>query len=128
MVFILGFFFNLIWENLHSFLYVHYMGGPITTLLLMRSALVDALIITLMALPFLFWKFLKKRIWLIFLFGVAVAVCIEWFALLTKRWEYGYFMPIVPILNVGLSPAIQLGVLGFICLWLANLTVRSHNI
>ncbi len=45
LVFVYAFGLNLIWENLHSFLYVHYKQGPITEFILVRAAISDALII-----------------------------------------------------------------------------------
>lgn len=40
-----------------------------------------------------------------------VAVLIEIFALGAARWAYGPWMPVIPILKVGLSPIVQLPLL-----------------
>ena len=120
---LLSFFLNLIWENLHSFLYVHYRGGEITGLILARAAVVDAIIITLLALPFIFISKLQNKSWLIIFLGVAIAIAIELYAIQTGRWAYNEYMPLIPLLYVGLTPTIQLGLLGYLSYQLAT---RKH--
>lgn len=113
-VFFIAFGLNAVWENLHSYLYVHYQGGAITEFILLRATFADAVIITLIALPFLFLPAFKKRAWLIVPMGVIVAVSMEWYALGTGRWAYNALMPIIPLLQTGLTPTIQLGLLGYL--------------
>lgn len=118
VVFSLSFFLNVVWENAQSFLYVNYIGGPITELILIRAALWDAVIIALICLPFLYIHVLKGINWLIIFIGVAVATVIELYALDTGRWAYNAYMPLISIIKIGLTPALQLGVLGYISFWL----------
>lgn len=113
-IFVISFLLNLIWENLHAFLYDNYMGGKITEFILLRASLFDALLITLISLPFLYLYFLKDKSWLIFVFGTIIAVLNEWYGLNTTRWAYNAFMPIIPILETGITPTIQLGLLGYV--------------
>ena len=101
---------NIIWENLHSVLYVNYQGGIITEHILLRASLWDALMIVAITFPFFFLP--KRWQWGIFLLGFVIAVGIEWWALQTGRWAYTSAMPIIPFLSVGLTPALQLGLLG----------------
>lgn len=110
----MSFIFNLIWEHLHAQLYAGYMGGEITEFILFRASIVDALIITLISLPFVLVPSLKSKSWLIAAIGILVAILIELYALNTGRWAYNAFMPIIPILGVGLTPTIQLGLLGYL--------------
>ena len=115
IIFIYGFLLNLVWENLHSALYLHYKNGPITGFILLRAALVDAFIILILiwllrGLPFKFFH----RPWAIILLGVIVAIFVEQWALNTGRWTYTEIMPIIPIINTGLTPTLQLGLLGYI--------------
>jgi len=117
-IFFLSFFFNLIWENLHSYLYAGYMGGTITEAILLRASVVDAIIITFLSFPFVFIAKLRNKNWIIIFIGIAVAILIEWHALRTERWVYNEYMPIIPILSVGLTPTIQLGLLGYLSYWL----------
>ncbi|MCC7160463.1 hypothetical protein IT399_01955 [Candidatus Nomurabacteria bacterium] len=112
-IFITAFVLNAIWENLHSFLYDNYMGGKITEFILLRASLFDALLITLISLPFLYLYFLKNKSWLILVFGTVIAILNEWYGLNTSRWAYNALMPIIPILETGITPTIQLGLLGY---------------
>lgn len=114
VIFVIAFFLNLIWENLHVFLYANYQGRGITELILLRATLFDAIFITIICLPFLFLPRLEKKNYWIIIIGVVLAVLIEWYALLTGRWSYNSHMPIIPFLNVGLTPTIQLALLGFV--------------
>jgi hypothetical protein len=113
IVFVLAFIGNFVWEHLHSVLYVHYQGGVITNAILLRAAIFDAFVITLFAIPMLFISYLRKRLWVAFVVGVAFAICLEWFALATARWEYTSAMPIIPLIHTGLTPTIQLGLIAW---------------
>ncbi len=113
LLFLIAFALNAIWENLHAYLYTAYKGAAITEFVLLRASLFDAFLITLIALPFFYFSYLRRHTWLIFVVGTVVAIGNEWYGLSTGRWEYNEFMPIVPLLNVGLTPMLQLGILGY---------------
>lgn len=113
-IFSFAFVLNFLWENLHSYLYTSYKGGEITQFILARASLFDALLITLIVLPFFYVSFLKRRLWFIVIVGVIVAIFNEWYGLGTGRWVYNSLMPIVPIINIGLTPMLQLGLLGYL--------------
>ncbi len=113
-IFVISFLLNLIWENLHVFLYSNYRGGQITEFILARATLADAVMITIIALPFIFFPALAKKDWLIIVVGIIIAVVIEWYALATGRWSYNDLMPLLPLIRTGLTPTIQLGLLGFV--------------
>ncbi len=115
-VYIFAFVLNLIWENAHSFLYVSYQGASITEAVLIRAATFDALFITGLFILFSRAAFFKKRLWLSLVIGIIFAVTLEIFALQTGRWQYNSLMPIIPFLNVGLTPSIQLGLLGYLAI------------
>jgi hypothetical protein len=119
-IFLISFFLNLIWENLHSFLYDNYKGGVITQSILLHATFIDALMITLIILPFILFPNFKRFSYLIILIGITLAVSIELWALGTSRWEYNSYMPIIPFLSVGLTPTIQLGFLGYISFIILN--------
>ena len=123
-VFLSAFILNALYENAHAPLYTHYQGGVISEAVLLHATLADALIITIMVLPFLYFARLRRVAWLIIPIGFAIAVGIEWWALGTNRWAYGSLMPIVPFLGTGLTPTIQLGVLGYISYWFAEFLAR----
>src|SRR6266404_3025179 len=109
-VFLLSFVLNFVWESLHSVLYAFYQHGPITLLILLRAALFDALVITILYIVFSG----RAKIWLPVCVAFLFAVALELFALKTGRWEYNSLMPIIPFLHVGLTPVLQLPVLSFV--------------
>jgi hypothetical protein len=111
---IVSFVLNLIWENLHSYLYAGYMGGRITQLILLEASLIDALLIILISLPFIYREKWRGKSWLIIPFGIIISIIIELGALYLGRWSYNEYMPLIPLLRVGLTPTIQLGLLGYI--------------
>jgi hypothetical protein len=114
-IFIFSFILNLIWENLHSLLYANYIGGKITEFVLFHASLGDAVMITLVLLPFVFYPKLKKYNWMIIIIFLIVAILIEYYALGAGRWAYNSLMPIIPIFGgIGLTPMIQLGLLGYL--------------
>ena len=90
------------------------MGGKITEFILIRASLFDAILVTIIVLPFIYLFSLKNKSWLIIVIGIVVAILNEWYGLSTGRWTYNSLMPIVPMIKVGLTPTFQLGVLGYI--------------
>jgi hypothetical protein len=119
-VFTVSFALNFVWEHLHSVLYVHYKGGPITDFILFRATLGDALFITALSIPFFRIPFLYARLWLVIPLAVLGAVALELFATSTGRWAYTEMMPLVPLIGTGLTPTIQLGLLGYITFLVAR--------
>jgi len=113
-IFIVAFILNVVWENLHSIFYANYMGGEITEFILLRASFWDAIIIVLITLPFIFYPTFKNKSWLIILTGIIVSIFIEYWGLGSHRWAYNSLMPIIPILGLGLTPVIQLGLLGYV--------------
>ncbi len=113
IIFLVSFLLNVVWENLHSYLYANYMGENITQFILVRASLFDALLITLISLPFLYFNSLKYKVWIILIPATIIAVINEWYGLGTARWAYNELMPIIPILNTGITPTIQLGLLAY---------------
>lgn len=112
MVFLLVFVINWFWEILHSRLYLHYQGGPITLFILTRAALADAVIIS--ALVFAAQKFSKNKSLFVIISGLILAGAIEIWALKTGRWAYNETMSVIPIVKTGLTPTIQLALAGYI--------------
>jgi hypothetical protein len=113
-IFFIAFVLNAVWENLHSVFYDNYMGGEITQFILLRASFWDAIIVVFITLPFIFYLPLKNKSWLIILAGIVVSIFIEYWGLGTGRWAYNSLMPIIPLFGIGLTPAIQLGLLGYI--------------
>lgn len=113
LIFIAGFLLNLVWENLHSYLYIHYQSGEITQWILLKATIFDAVFITILAVPFMTILYFRERKWYALVFGFIAAVIMEWHALNTGRWAYNELMPIIPLLNTGLTPTLQLGLLSY---------------
>ena len=116
IIFFSALLLNLVWEHLHSVLYVSYKGDAITSLILFRAALFDAAVITLFSAPFFYSSLLRKRRFILYSLLFIFAILLEKWALGTGRWVYADAMPIIPLLNVGFTPAIQLCLTG----WLAH--------
>ena len=123
LFFIIAFVLDVVWQNLHVFLYDNYKGGEITQFILLRAVLFDAVAMVVIALPFLLLPQLKAYDWSIIPVGVVASIGIEYWGLWTGRWAYNSLMPIIPILQTGLTPTIQLGLISFVSLWLTELFV-----
>ena len=115
LVFIIAFALNLVWEFSHSTLYVSYRGGEITNLVLFRAAVWDGVFIAVLVLLATIFKINKLAV--IIFGGLILAVAIEIWALNSGRWVYDAAMPIIPILNIGFTPTIQLALTGYIAVW-----------
>ncbi len=121
-VFLVGWLLNLLWENLHVFLYEHSRDTLFTQIdqlerfiILLRASIFDATFIVVVTAIAVSIPFLKKyRTWFISIAGVIFAIWLEMHALGTGRWAYNSLMPVIPILNVGISPTIQLGLTGYL--------------
>lgn len=113
-IFALSFLLNFIWENIHSVLYYLPSNKEITQVILARSTFFDALFITLLAEIFIISKWWNKKLWLGFMTSIVCAVVVEKIALSTKEWAYTSAMPIIPFLNTGLSPTLQLAIIFYI--------------
>jgi hypothetical protein len=112
-VFFLGLVANLVWENWHAQFYQHYQNQPITQLILIKAAIFDAVFIFILALIFGLLPAGNKKYWLGLLIGIIFSIILEKHALATGRWAYNDLMPIIPLLNTGLTPTIQLGLLSY---------------
>jgi hypothetical protein len=66
------------------------------------------------AVPFIYLNGLRNLIWLVIPAGIAIAIAIELEALKTNRWAYNKNMPLIPIINVGFTPTIQLALIGYL--------------
>lgn len=115
VVFLVGFFLNAVWEVLHSTLYVHYKGGPITSLILLQTMFVDAGIICGLLIVSRLSK--QNAYAVVAIGGFTIAIAIELWAVNTGRWAYTAAMPLLPLLHIGLTPTIQLAFTGVVAWW-----------
>jgi len=113
-IFFFAFLLNFLWENLHAPLYLHYRGGAISELILARAALVDAFFILVIVIISRAQIFNQRREIFIVLVSLVIAIILEQWALATGRWAYDPSMPTLPMLNIGLTPTIQLALTGWL--------------
>jgi len=112
----LGFILNLVWENAQAPLFNGYQNFVQHFIPCFRATIGDAIIIFLFYEFYSFWY--KNRDWIarmkigqivaLMVIGAVLAVFMEWGALASGRWSYGEFMPVIPILGVGLLPVFQM--------------------
>ncbi|MFD2512473.1 hypothetical protein ACFSRY_01230 [Pontibacter locisalis] len=134
LVLVVGFLLNLIWENAQAPLYEGYKGFYGHFWLCFVAAVVDALVILLLYLLFLvysqhlYWP-LAAGFWqrlLLVIAGVLLAVWFEKWALNVEQWGYAEAMPIIPILDIGLLPVLQLMFLPFATFWVSMHVARAN--
>jgi len=102
IIFTTAFAVNVVWESFHYGLYMplHPLSQiPGVTAV---AALLDAMWV--LAIFVFFKSGFKIKLFAAFL----LALLIEQWAMLFGVWHYGENMPIVPVLNAGLSPMLQL--------------------
>ena len=125
---IITFILNFFWEISQAFLYAsHFVGISGLIKVHIRASLGDLLIVFLILLidaiisTRIFPKEnSKKRFVAIAITGFILAVIIEKYALAIGRWSYNPLMPIIPILNVGLIPILQMIILPIAIFYLQN--------
>lgn len=121
---IVAFVLHIIWENIQAPLFAGYESFPQHFSMCFVGTVGDVLI-TLSVLAFL-WL-LKKDVTRsadflgLAIIGFVIAVAIEQNALLADKWDYASAMPIIPWLNVGLVPTIQMTILLPLSFYIAGL-------
>lgn len=124
-----GFLLNLIWENLQAPFYTGYTGFAAHFLPCLYSAFGDMAIIAV-----IFYLVIKpdsangyetilKKIPALLFIGLVISVGIEKWALAYSKWNYTAVMPMVPAVNIGLLPMLQMLILPFLTFCI----VRSFN-
>lgn len=117
---IIAFILNFIWEMSQVALYKPHFDGVFDLVLVHVRATIGDIIIFLiiyaivaLALRETRWVLGNKILPLILasIFGFIFAIAIEKYALITGKWGYGELMPIIPFVEVGLTPVLQLTIL-----------------
>lgn len=120
MLFVVAVLVNYPWERLQSQLYVHPGGASIPWWLCLAASLADGL--DVLVIFGVGWMTLGRRTWfeqpgiktylVMLVSGVAISVGVEWTTVHVLRWwTYGEYMPLVPIVSIGLAPMTQMLVL-----------------
>lgn len=113
------FILHLTWENAHIGLYGGYETLPISDHITIFATVGDVAYTLFAVLLFALCK--KNLNWLteakfcdyvlLSVFGFLISLFVEYKALILEKWFYLPTMPIIPFLNVGLSPIIQMTIL-----------------
>ncbi len=133
-IFIFSFLMHFLWESIHSLAYTPGSAPHNTFLLILLIAtFYDAafMIIVYLILALINNNFkwiynpkAKDYIFILF-FGFAVAAFVEYINVYAlNNWSYNNYMPIIPWLNVGLLPILQLMILPIIIYKLTVLVLR----
>lgn len=112
---VVAFLLHLVWENVQAPLYANYQSLPQHFPACLVGTIGDVAI-TLFVLAF--FRLLKKS-WprtiadfsALAIAGFLIAIMIEQRALPAGKWNYAPEMPIIPWLNVGLTPILQMAIL-----------------
>jgi len=130
-----AFTLNLIWELAQVFAFSSLeKASPLEVLILVTVASIFDAGITLLAYMIVagvrrgwrWWQQTRVADLLIFAgVGALAATLIELVAISRGVWSYGSYMPLVPLLNIGLLPALQLTLLLPAALWV-TLKVRER--
>lgn len=116
-----SFLLNFLWENMHAPLYTHPSGEVMTQAMLTIATLGDVLFLSVFTALWWYVPLLRQHYTFVIPLGLITAFLIEKHALWVGRWAYGPDMPIVPFLNVGLSPMMQLATTGFVLILLLRI-------
>ena len=110
---------NVVWEFAHARLYAMYQGGEITSGILLRAALGDMVMLTVIAA--IAGMMRRDVAWCHALAGAILALMVafnlELWALSVGRWAYLPSMPTLSFFGVGLSPLVQLPA-SIVVMWL----------
>lgn len=123
---------HLIWENVHVSLYGGYEN--ISALPITFYATLGDVAYTIAAVALV--SFLKNTVsWLralsmwdmlgLALIGTWIALFVEYKALALGKWFYLDTMPMIPILDVGLTPVLQMMILLPLSVWIAGRCMRA---
>ena len=126
-IFGIGFLLNLIWENVQAPLYEGYTNFWDHFMMCFWASIVDAAVILLLYGLFSIWykdffwiKYLNwKNGLMLMLAGAAIALGFEYWAFENEVWAYTERMPVVAVLEIGLSPLLQMMLLPLLTLILS---------
>lgn len=122
---------NLLWENLHAFLYegVRLSMQSFMLLCALADVLITLLIYMVVSLLLRNPHWLRTMSWQKMLLalpvGVAAAVVMEKLPLSWGWWGYSPQMPVLPWVQVGLSPFLQISLLPVVTFLLVSLFSRT---
>ena len=130
---VISFILNEVWELLQMPLYSSAYYNVEHIIFCTLGALADMIMILLLYLSYafiyknIFWIAQENwfKIFVVMLTGAVGAVLSEKRHLLLGSWAYDQSMPIVPFVNVGLSPVLQFFLLPVIIYFLSHLIISK---
>lgn len=134
-VLLFAFLFNTAWEISQIPLYNEGVYSLSHILFCVLASVADAIMVLLIYFGFSFiyknplWvkKMALSKIILLIVTGGIGAVLAETRHLSIQTWSYATTMPIIPVVNVGLSPVLQFMILPLLIYWVAfKLAVRDN--
>ena len=131
---IFAFIFNLSWEVSHSLLYktITDMSASQYVPRILQASAGDIIIILSIFLfisifnSSLNWTIKKKKsIILSVICGTIISIGFELYAKAVQRFEYNASMPIIPLINVGLTPVLQMIIIPLLVFLTAEKLAKS---
>jgi len=113
---LIAFLLNFVWEITQAPLYECYAQFTLCLWLCFKASLGDVLWVLLLYGTFRASHSKTATV----LAGLAIAIGVELHALQTGRWAYTEMMPLVPFLNVGLTPLLQMAILPLLSITLTE--------
>ena len=125
---VIGFLLNLIWEVAQRPLYEGYVNPWYHLPTCLWASVVDVIVVLVFwALfasyyksPFWIKRISWKEVLVLMLLGAAVAVGFEQVSIGADMWAYTDQMPVVPYIDTGLSPLLQMMLLPLLTFWLSS--------
>ena len=119
LIIISSFLLNFAWEMLQMPLYEGMKLNRQSVVFCALASLADMLIVLLLYYTFamiykeLFWyqHFIVQRISILVVVGSIGAILVEILHLSVGSWKYSRSMPLIPVVNVGVSPVLQFMIL-----------------
>lgn len=126
---------HFMWESAHVHLYGGYEHIAPKTYIVWYATAGDILYTLLIAGLYsikkrtILWpiSIVKKDYFFLTLLGGIIAVFVEYKALITHKWYYLSNMPLIPILNIGLSPVMQMTLLTPLIFFLVHSTLANRG-
>ena len=136
IILILAVLLNFAWEMAQMPLYKNMQPGLQSTIFCGVASIADGILVMLMYYSFAlvyketFWlqKHKSKRIFALMMAGGIGAVVAEIRHLSSGSWSYTDAMPLVPVVNVGLSPVLQFMLLPAIIYYLSFRIIKMKTI
>src|SRR3989338_9721013 len=132
---LIAFILHIVWENMQASLFQGYVSFvehfPMCLVGTAGDVAITLFVYFIVALLKNDFNWIltlnKKQIATLAVIGFFIAVGIEWRALLFGRWAYADVMPIIPYLNVGLVPILQMTFLLPLSMYLTKKIATNEN-